>query len=65
MEERIADRFVVGDGLQQGGVIEPRTFDTRRHKRIRLIDDDGAEWAGVLYAVDNDTDAKMPAVREH
>lgn len=87
----IAGRFVVGDGLQQVGVIEsnggwaitggndgpelvtlpageqvyPRTFDTKRHKRVRLIDGDGTEWAGVLYVVESDTDGRVPAVREH
>ena len=84
-EQNIAGHFVVGDGLQQGVVIEPgmvvsgepgpeivtipagaqvypRTFDTRRHKRVRLIDDDGTVWSGVLYAVESDTDGRVPAV---
>lgn len=74
----VAKRFGAGGMIEHPGiaivsepaeVYEPtraklRTFDTRRHKRVRLIDDDGTEWAGVLYTVESDTDA-MPAVREH
>lgn len=51
--------------IPSGAQVYPRTFDTRRHKRVRLIDDDGTEWAGVLYVVESDTDGRVPAVREH
>lgn len=77
-EQSIAGRFVVGDAPLNhyaGDVpwspepastaVELRTFDLKRHKRVRLIDDDGTEWAGVLYVVESDTDGRVPAVREH